>query len=308
MDESAIKGVEGLELNGSDAAIRKSSSPPREGVEEALRKHFASRGIKLIHASAPEVDYRGTILCRFALIYVNEEDGEKALKLDGSDMGAMAEPNQSFTRGRGSYLPYSLPPSATAWEDVFYELRLTLLTAIALSISWLLPKNKTNTYSARCMLQDLVRVVFPRSGCFVFGDGCCVVYLHGDAIGKALKLSGGSVGGFKIVVHEGVEGLELNGSDAAIRKAAALAGLRLRDTTPPQPPREGVEEALRKHFASRGIKLIHASAPEVDYRGTILCRFALIYVNEEDGEKALKLDGSDMGAMAEPNQSFTRGS
>ncbi|KAG2259949.1 hypothetical protein Bca52824_079243 [Brassica carinata] len=153
MDESAIKGVEGLELNGSDAAIRKSSSPPREGVEEALRKHFASRGIKLIHASAPEVDYRGTILCRFALIYVNEEDGEKALKLDGSDMGAMAEPNQSFTRGS-------------------------------------------------CMLQDLVRVVFPRSGCFVFGDGCCVVYLHGDAIGKALKLSGGSVGGFKIVVHE----------------------------------------------------------------------------------------------------------
>ncbi|KAG2300928.1 hypothetical protein Bca52824_037400 [Brassica carinata] len=112
MDESAIKGVEGLELNGSDAAIRKSSIsriaaegydtsqlPPREGVEEALRKHFASRGIKLIHASAPEVDYRGTILCRFALIYVNEEDGEKALKLDGSDMGAMAEPNQSFTRG-----------------------------------------------------------------------------------------------------------------------------------------------------------------------------------------------------------------
>ena len=52
------------------------------------------------------------------------------------------------------------------------------------------------------MLQDLVRGVFPRSGCFVFGDGCCVVYLHGDAIGKALKLSGGSVGGFKIVVHE----------------------------------------------------------------------------------------------------------
>ncbi|XP_013603772.1 PREDICTED: uncharacterized protein LOC106311084 isoform X1 [Brassica oleracea var. oleracea] len=111
MDESAIKGVEGLELNGSDAAIRKSSSIRRiavEGydsssrknvVEEGLRKHFASRGIKLIHASAHELDYRGTILCRFALIYVNEEDGEKALKLDGSDMGAMAEPNESFTRG-----------------------------------------------------------------------------------------------------------------------------------------------------------------------------------------------------------------
>ncbi|CAF2115857.1 unnamed protein product [Brassica napus] len=153
-----VEGVEGLELNGSDAAIRKSSSPPREGVEEALRKHFASRGIKLIHASAPEVDYRGTILCRFALIYVNEEDGEKALKLDGS-----------------------------------------------------------------CMLQDLVRVVFPRSGCFVFGDGCCVVYLHGDAIGKALKLSGGSVGGFKIVVHEVLPIKKVGGGGVSNARTLAMA-------------------------------------------------------------------------------------
>ncbi|CAN7064362.1 unnamed protein product [Brassica oleracea var. botrytis] len=152
------EGVEGLELNGSDAAIRKSSSPPREGVEEALRKHFASRGIKLIHASAPEVDYRGTILCRFALIYVNEEDGEKALKLDGS-----------------------------------------------------------------CMLQDLVRGVFPRSGCFVFGDGCCVVYLHGDAIGKALKLSGGSVGGFKIVVHEVLPIKKVGGGGVSNARGLAMA-------------------------------------------------------------------------------------
>ncbi|KAL0654229.1 hypothetical protein Bca4012_096920 [Brassica carinata] len=124
---------------------------------------------------------------------------------------------------RGQLPPLLLPPSATAWEDVFYELRLTLLTAIALSISWLLPKNKTNTYSARCMLQDLVRGVFPRSGCFVFGDGCCVVYLHGDAIGKALKLSGGSVGGFKIVVHEVLPIKKVGGGGVSNARGLAMA-------------------------------------------------------------------------------------
>ena len=57
---------EGVELNGG---IRNSSiisrmvvegydtSPPREDVEEALKKHFASRGINLMHVSVP-VDYK----------------------------------------------------------------------------------------------------------------------------------------------------------------------------------------------------------------------------------------------------------
>ncbi|KAF3497454.1 hypothetical protein DY000_02057780 [Brassica cretica] len=74
MDSSVIKGVEGLESNGSDAAIRKSSirriavegydsSSRKDVVEEGLRKHFASRGIKLIHAFAHELDFNRTILC-----------------------------------------------------------------------------------------------------------------------------------------------------------------------------------------------------------------------------------------------------
>ncbi|CDY16088.1 BnaC08g40350D [Brassica napus] len=71
MDESAKKG---LELNGSDAEIRKSSirrisvegydtSLRLEDVDEALRKYFASCG-KIIHVSIPR-NSDWTILCQF---------------------------------------------------------------------------------------------------------------------------------------------------------------------------------------------------------------------------------------------------
>ncbi|XP_018433855.1 uncharacterized protein LOC108806288 [Raphanus sativus] len=97
MDESGNKG---MELNCRDAKIRKSSisrisvegydtSLRRADVDGALREHFASCG-NIIHVYVPvplDVDVNGGILCRYSLIYVNEEDEEKALKLDGSDMG-----------------------------------------------------------------------------------------------------------------------------------------------------------------------------------------------------------------------------
>ena len=89
------------------------TSLPREDVDDALREHFASCG-NIIHVYVPIDENSGT-LCRFvassssliaqinccltikstcfllfyryALIYVNKEDEEKALRLDGSDMG-----------------------------------------------------------------------------------------------------------------------------------------------------------------------------------------------------------------------------
>ncbi|CAF2050986.1 unnamed protein product [Brassica napus] len=105
MHESTIECVEGLELNGCDAEIRESrisriavegydTSLPREDVDDALREHFASCG-NIIHVHVPIDENSGT-LCRYALIYVNKEDEEKALRLDGSDMGERILQIQSY--------------------------------------------------------------------------------------------------------------------------------------------------------------------------------------------------------------------
>ncbi|KAJ4896847.1 RNA-binding (RRM/RBD/RNP motifs) family protein [Raphanus sativus] len=220
MDASVIKGVEGLELNGSDAAIRKSSisriavegydttSHPRVDVEEALRKHFASRGIKLIHASAPEIDIDFTILCRYALIYVNEEDEAEALKLDGSDMGGRILRVTAYPFGNNR-LEHLLSP--TKAQDDYLQRTLDV--------------TGFDTSMAKDDVKEMVRRVFPRtgSGCSVFGDGRVFVYLRGrDAIDKALKLSGGSVGGFKIVVNE-VLPIQKLGGGGGVSRASMLA-------------------------------------------------------------------------------------
>ena len=91
------------------------TSLPREDVEKALRNHFASCG-NIIHVYVPINDesdipnrfvassFNSNLLaqanccllnnklvfflsCRFSFIYVNGEDEEKALRLNGSDMG-----------------------------------------------------------------------------------------------------------------------------------------------------------------------------------------------------------------------------
>ncbi|KAJ4874389.1 RNA-binding (RRM/RBD/RNP motifs) family protein [Raphanus sativus] len=198
MDESVIKGVEGLELNGSDAAIRKSSrisrmsvegydtSSPREDVEEALRKHFASREIKLIHASAPQVDDdRLTILCRYALIYLNEEDEEKALKFDGSDMGGRILRVAVYPFDSNHLEHFFAPTKA---QDKYLE-RTLFVTGFDPSLT----KDDTRV---------MVRRLFG-SSCAVLRKGRVLVNLRGqDAIDKALQLSGDSVGGFTIVVND----------------------------------------------------------------------------------------------------------
>nr|VDD58966.1 unnamed protein product [Brassica oleracea] len=115
MDESAKKG---LELNGSDAEIRKSSirrisvegydtSLRLEDVDEALREHFASCG-KIIHVSIPR-NSDWTILCQYAFVYFNDEDEEKALRLDGSDMGGRILQIKSYPF-HATYLNHVLDP------------------------------------------------------------------------------------------------------------------------------------------------------------------------------------------------------
>ncbi|KAF3569755.1 hypothetical protein F2Q69_00063430 [Brassica cretica] len=74
-----IVSIRRISVEGYDTSLR------LEDVDEALRKHFASCG-KIIHVSIPR-NSDWTILCQYAFVYFNEEDEEKALRLDGSDMG-----------------------------------------------------------------------------------------------------------------------------------------------------------------------------------------------------------------------------
>ncbi|CAH8356634.1 unnamed protein product [Eruca vesicaria subsp. sativa] len=166
------------------------TSPPREDVEESLRKHFASRGIKLIHVSVP-VDFHGRILCcrSHALIYVNEECEAEALKLNGSDMGGgdriLEITAYPFA---DNHLDHVFAPTIVTEQ---YKQRGLDVTGFDTSLA------------SEDDIMKMVCEAFPGSGCFVYRDGCCLVYLHGqDAVENALKLSGGSVGGFKIAVDK----------------------------------------------------------------------------------------------------------
>ncbi|CAH8291113.1 unnamed protein product [Eruca vesicaria subsp. sativa] len=186
-------------LNGSGAKIRYSgiisrmvvkgydTSPPREDVEEALRQHFASRGIKLIHVSVFE-DYDTLVLCRCALIYVNEECEAEALKLQGSDMGGGCILEIKAYPFADNHLDEVFAPTKASDEYLQRGLKVT---------------GFDTSLATEDDIMKMVREAFPRSGCFVHNDGSALVYLHGqDAIENALKLSGGSVGGFKIAVDK----------------------------------------------------------------------------------------------------------
>ncbi|KAL0654216.1 hypothetical protein Bca4012_096907 [Brassica carinata] len=138
-------GVEGLELNGSDAAIRKS---------------------------------------RCGLIYVNEEDEEKALTFDGSDMGGRILRVTAYPFDSNRLDHFFATPEA---QDK-YRQRVLNVTGFDTSL-------------AEDEVEEMARSVFPGSYCSVLGE---VVFVHlrgKDAIEKALKLSGRSAGGFNLVVN-----------------------------------------------------------------------------------------------------------
>ncbi|XP_018455010.1 uncharacterized protein LOC108826135 [Raphanus sativus] len=192
MDVSANNG---LELNGG--IIRNSSiisrmvvegydtSPPRKDVEEALKQHFASHGIKLMHASVP-VDCK---FCKFfsrrrALIYVNGECEAEALKLDGSDMGGRILKITAYPFDDNS-LEHDFAPTELIDE---YRPRKLKVTGFGTSLS-------------RDDIKKMLCRVFPGSTCVSVRDGSALLHLRGPyAMDEALKLSGGSVEGFKFAV------------------------------------------------------------------------------------------------------------
>ncbi|CAF2101849.1 hypothetical protein HID58_019634 [Brassica napus] len=195
---------EGLELNGG---IRNSSiisrmvvegydtSPRREDVEEALKKHFASRGIKLMHVSVP-VDYK----CRNrrrALIYVNGECEAEALKLDGSYVGGLVSKKKSNVGGR------ILTITAYPFDDNSLE---HLFAPTSVIDEYRQHTLKVRGFDTSLSLNDIEKMllrVFPGSDCFPLWDGSVLLYLRGQyAMDEALKHSGGSVEGFKFAVTE----------------------------------------------------------------------------------------------------------
>ncbi|KAF3501370.1 hypothetical protein F2Q69_00040092 [Brassica cretica] len=74
-------------------------------------------------------------------------------------------------------------------------------------------------------IKKMLRWVFPGSGCFPFRDGSALLYLRGQyAMDEALKLSGGSVGGFKFAVTEVLPEIVLEaGFSLASARASRLA-------------------------------------------------------------------------------------
>ncbi|CAH8290993.1 unnamed protein product [Eruca vesicaria subsp. sativa] len=164
------------------------TSPPREDAEEALRQHFASRGIKLIHVSVSEDYYDSRILCSYGLIYVNEECEAEALKLQGSDMGGGCILEIIAYPFADNHLDHVFAPTKASDEYLQRGLKVT---------------GFDTNIASKDDIMKMVSEAFPGSGCFVHNGGCCLVYLHGqDAVENALKLSGASVGGFKIAVDK----------------------------------------------------------------------------------------------------------
>ncbi|KAL0732801.1 hypothetical protein Bca4012_009011 [Brassica carinata] len=203
MHEPAMKGLEGLESEGSDAKIRKSSirrisvegydtSLGMEDVDEALRKHFASCG-KIIHVSIPR-NNEWTVLCKYAFVYFNEEDEEKALRLDGSDMGGQILQIKSYPFHE-TYLNDVLDPMKEA------RIRMHQHTL------------KVTGYDNSLPLDDVeteIEKYFSAYGSLVYhhhktSSGAtkikAYISLNGlEAVDKALELSGRSVGGLNLVV------------------------------------------------------------------------------------------------------------
>ncbi|KAJ0237130.1 hypothetical protein HA466_0250410 [Hirschfeldia incana] len=156
---------------------------PREDVEEALRTHFASRGIYLIHADVP-VDYETRALCSHAFIYVYEEYEAEALMLEGSDMGRgrileiMSYPFEDH------HLDHVFPPTNPSDDMLQRTLDITFDTSL-------------DEDDVDKMLLEYL----PDSGIMVFSKGSALVVIFGlDTMVTALKLSGTSVRGSKIAV------------------------------------------------------------------------------------------------------------
>ncbi|KAJ0236418.1 hypothetical protein HA466_0257240 [Hirschfeldia incana] len=205
---------EGLELNGgilNSSIIKRmvvtgyDTSPPREDVEDALRKHFASHGIKLIHVSVL-VDCK---FCKFvsrrrALIYVNGDCEAEALKLNRSDMGGRILKITAYPFD-DNILEHDFAPTEVI--DKYRQCKLHV-TGFGTSLS-------------RNDIKKMLCRVFPRSSCIALRDGSALLHLPSPYdMDEALKLSGGSVEGFKFAVTQ------------VLPEIVMLVGTRLEDWSP----------------------------------------------------------------------------
>ncbi|WZZ63182.1 hypothetical protein YC2023_063289 [Brassica napus] len=156
---------------------------PREDVEEALRKHFASRGIKLIHAYVP-VDYDTLTLCSYAFIYVYEEYEAEALKLQGSDMVGRILEITSYPF-EDNHLDHVFPPCNPS-DDI--RQRTLKITGFDTSLD-------------EDDIEKMLLEFFPESGIMDICNGFVLLVISGlDTMDKALKLSGRTVRGSKFAV------------------------------------------------------------------------------------------------------------
>ncbi|CAN7096586.1 unnamed protein product [Brassica rapa subsp. narinosa] len=211
----AIYSISRIAVEGYDTSL------PRVDVDGALREHFASCG-NIIHVHVPIDENSGT-LCRFvassssliaqinccltikstcfllfyryALIYVNEEDEEKALSLDGSDMGGRILKIQSYAFHQ-NHLENFFDPMI---EDKAYRIQHTILVTCD-DISLPIDVIKTELEKYFSAIGSLVYPDVTESGAIkTLAD----VYVRGhEGVEKALERSGPSVGGLNFVVTE----------------------------------------------------------------------------------------------------------
>ncbi|XP_056841914.1 uncharacterized protein LOC108861956 [Raphanus sativus] len=157
---------------------------PREDVEEALRKHFASRGITLIHADVP-VDFDTRALCSYGFIYVYEEYEAEALKLEGSDMGEGRILEIKSYPFEDHHLDHVFPPTNPSDDMLQRTLKITGFDP------------SLDDDDVDKMLLEFL----PDSGVMTSSNGTALVVIFGlDNMVKALKFSGTSVRGSKISV------------------------------------------------------------------------------------------------------------
>ncbi|XP_013602654.1 PREDICTED: uncharacterized protein LOC106310008 [Brassica oleracea var. oleracea] len=200
MHESAIEGVKGQELNGCDA-IRESrisrivvegydTSLPREDVEKALRNHFASCG-NIIHVYVP-INDESDIPNRFSFIYVNGEDEEKALRLNGSDMGGGILQIYAYPFHE-NYLDDVL---ATMKEGPGHRLQRTL------EVTGYDPSLSMDDVESKMCKHFSPASAFAYRTCGGLKSTALVYVIGEDAVQMALELSGRSVDGMNIVVTQ----------------------------------------------------------------------------------------------------------
>ncbi|KAF3498042.1 hypothetical protein DY000_02057748, partial [Brassica cretica] len=164
-----------ISVEGYDTSLR------LEDVDEALRKHFASCG-KIIHVFIPR-NSDWTILCQYAFVYFNEEDEEKALRLDGSDMGGRILQIKSYPF-HATYLNHVLDPMK---EGLLKYQHTAKVTGYDNSLSLDIVRKEIEEYFSACG-----SFVYPHKTSARATKIKSYIYLDGqEAVDKALERSGG---------------------------------------------------------------------------------------------------------------------